>query len=177
MNSGKWGTGKYLESLHRTYGKPLPKRDDGQFERALEFRMREKEEHAKTQQENDHLRYLLQRARQDHDQLLSDASDVMSAWDSSISKLKEYERRFQLSNTVKEDAEVHTTSGSSNLVHEHKDASRSTDASVSSARKGRSKGRDNEVPGEVLSADVPDTRGHAEEHADEGRQPEEGAVQ
>tara|TARA_B100000965_G_scaffold130629_1_gene108896 strand:+ start:170 stop:811 length:642 start_codon:yes stop_codon:yes gene_type:complete len=44
----------FLESLHRTYGQPtgaLPKRDDAQFQRALDFRKREKDHYAKMEQE------------------------------------------------------------------------------------------------------------------------------
>lgn len=57
-NRNKPHTKNFLESLHRTYGEPvsaLPQRDDVLFQRAYEFRQREKQEHTKLKDEHDAL--------------------------------------------------------------------------------------------------------------------------
>lgn len=80
QGSGRWGAGPYLESLHRTYGVALPKRDDKSFQKALDFRMKEKQYYKHMEQENASLRAAL------------DQSDrtVRSYYQSSSSLLKAY---------------------------------------------------------------------------------------
>jgi len=175
MEKGKWGTANYLESLHRTYNKPLPKRNDGDFERALDFRNKEKAHYSKLTEENDKLRYLLQQAKRDHSELLFDADKLRTSWETSNHRIREYEELNLSKSNV--DADV-PTAGSSSNVHDHvevQNTGRGNDGSVGSEGKGRGKGGDDEVPGKVLSADLPDSSGHAEEHASEGRQSEDRA--
>ena len=167
METGKWGTGRYLESLHRTYGKALPKRDDGHFERALEFRMREKEHFYQLEQENNKLRYLLQQARRDHTQLLEDAGILYNSWDTNNKQI------MQLSKSSAND-DVPSASSSSSVLPDKANSSRGDDGGVSSNRKGRSKGSNDEVPGEVLPPELPIASGHSKEHTREGRQHECG---
>ena len=59
QGSGRWGAGPYLESLHRTYGVALPKRDDKSFQKALDFRMKEKQYYKHMEQDNASLRAAL----------------------------------------------------------------------------------------------------------------------
>jgi len=191
MNSGRWGTAKYIEDLHRQYGKPLPKRNDGDFERAMEYRQREKQWYNDIVKENETLRRYLEEATRDHAALLNDANNVMTAWQSSrkvIEQLSEesemnparYPHRKPELSKVSEDNVVLSDPGSSTAVLHNsgdeggKAKNDTTVQPVGDVRKRRGKRSDNEVSGEVLSSDIPDPRGQADEHSKQGRQPGEG---
>jgi hypothetical protein len=170
MENGRWGTANYLKSLHTTYGKALPKRDDGHFEKALEFRMREKAHYKDIMQENAKLRQYLDQAKFDHSQLLTDAGNVMTAWETSKLKLSELER-LQLSNSKSENVDVPSSSSGVSSVLQHEDPGRSANVGIENNEQRCSAGSNDEVSGEILSTKLPDSRGQADEHPTEGRQP------
>jgi hypothetical protein len=168
MNTrGKWGAANYLESIHRTYGKPLPKRNEKHFEKALEFRMREKAHYKQIMEENAKLREYLNQAKSDHSKLLKDAEDVLSAWETSNFKIAEFER-MQLSKSPTENADVPSTSSGTSAVLQPEDAGRSANTSSRDNEQRCSARSDNEVSGEVLSSELSDSRGQADEHLKEG---------
>ena len=167
MNSGRWGTAKYIEDLHRQYGKPLPKRNDGDFERAMEYRQREKQRYNDIVKENETLRRYLEEATRDHTALLNDANNVMTAWQSSrreIEQLKQMQlseesekmgfgRRNATLSKVSEDNVVLSDPGSSTAVLHNsgdeggKAKNDTTVQPVGDVRKRRGKRSDNEVSG------------------------------
>ena len=176
MKSTDWGTRAYLESLHRQSGKGVPQRNDAEFDKALEFRRREKQHYAAMMQENEKLRHLLQQATRDHDRLLSDSSEVMSAWGKARSKIKELEEK-QLSKSVTQHV-VASSSGQHSSSVDVLPTNPSGDERTTprDGGEGRGTGCADEVPGEVLPTDVPDSRGKASEHGNERRQHSEGSV-
>lgn len=161
MHSGKWGTKSYLESLHRTYQVPLPRRDDGAFERALQFRMEEKDFYGRLQQENDQLRHRITKLEGTLSTLEQDSNTLLQFYNDTKLSSK------PTSNGSSKFAVDSACSGRS-----HSDAGRSVAARAGGT--GGSEGRADEVPGEVLPAELPNTSGSGAEHAGDGPEPRKG---
>jgi hypothetical protein len=157
MQSGKWGSKAYIESLHRTYNIPLPRRDDGAFERALQFRAEEKDFYGRLQQENDQLRYRV--GKLEH---------TLSALDKHSSTLLEYYNDSQTSSKENANGSYKPTVGSTR--GSDSDAKRSGDAGASGGKGGGERCADG-VSGEVLRPDVPDPSGQSEGHTGDGSEP------
>lgn len=126
----------------------LPDRKSQSYEDALAFREREKAMIEATASENESLR---KQIAQFHD-LSSRAAEVIRNQSSAITALNSKVKAFDVANT--------SSDGSSR--------SRSKDPSQSV--KGSGERSSDDVPGEVLPASVPDSRGQGSEHSDEGRQ-------
>ena len=141
------GPQRYLEDLNRTY-KKLPARDNAAFERARQFREKEKAQVHALAEENELLRSQL-------GDYTTRAADVMRR---QMAHIKE------LNSKLEADARERSGADSSRTGRENDDEPRIEECST---------GRDDDVSGEVLRADVPDSSGLAAEHADEGR-PTEG---
>ena len=160
MHTSKWGTKAYLESLHRTYQVPLPRRDDGAFERALQFRAEEKDFYGRLQQENDQLRHRVSKLE----------STLCTLERDSNTLLQFYEERKTSS---KAPANGNPKPAVASTCSSRSDAGRSVAAGTAGST-GGSAGRADEVSGEVLPTELPDTGGSGTEHAGDGPEPGKG---
>ena len=163
MQSGKWGTKGYLESLHRTYNIPLPRRDDGSFERALQFRAEEKDFYGRLQQENDQLRHRVTKLE-----------TTLTTLEKHSNTLLEYYNDSNTSSKSKTNGSHQPTPSSTHGSGSHVERRSDISAAGADSGKGRSKGGSDEVPGEVLPTSVPDSGGQSEGHPDDGPKPGEG---
>lgn len=158
MHSGKWGTKSYLESLHRTYQIPLPRMNDGSFERALQFREEEKNFYGRLQQENDQLRHRVTKL------------------EGTLSSLEEH------SNTLLQFYNESKTSSkptvNDNIASTHKSSSSDSDVGGSKHSKdgseGCGKGGADEVSREILSTELPNSSGSSIGHSGDGSKSGEG---
>eukprot|EP00966_Prymnesium_polylepis_P218762 5062617-Prymnesium_polylepis.2 len=165
MHAGKWGSKAYLESLHRTYQIPLPRRDDGAFERALQFRTEEKDFYSRLQQENEQLRHRLGKLENTFSNLEQHSNTLLQFYNDTKTSSK---------------AKVVETDGDGKSAADSARGSRSDakpvhdGATGPSGRNGRGEGRADEVPGEVLPPKLPDTSGQADQHLGDGPKPGQG---
>ena len=133
-----------MQDIHRTlYKLPAPRSDS--YDKALAFREREKASVAAIVNENETL-------RTEFTALAKRASQELRKQKQLIDELNSKLRTSDVANTSRV-----RSSGTSS---EHP---------VQSVE-GRSEGGAADVPGEVLPTPVPDSRGQASEHVDEGRQ-------
>ena len=144
------GGRSYLEDINRTYNK-LPARDNSTFERAMQFRQREKAQLEAIAQENNDLR----RSLAQYETIASQATSMLKSQSESINSLKS-----KLS---------YKTDGGS--------ASRSISSvggnGVSPFQEPNTRPRGGvplRMQHEVLPTHVPDSRGQGDQHTDEGRQ-------
>lgn len=165
MHAGKWGSKAYLESLHRTYQIPLPRRDDGAFERALQFRSEEKDFYSRLQQENDQLRHRLGKLENTLSNLEQHSNTLLQFYNDTKTSSKA--KVIQTNGDGK--SSVDSTRGS------HSDARPIHDGTTgSSGGDGRGERRADEMPREVLPPELPDSSGQADQHSGDGPKPREG---
>ena len=140
----------YIEDINRTYykGPKVPPRDSKAFEKALAYREQEKHRIEAVVRENEDLWKQIA----DYDAVAKRAEDHIRKQSSTILALNSKLRASDVANTSRD-----RSSGTS---------SKHPVQSV----EGRSEGSAADVPGEVLRTPVPDSRGQASEHVDEGRQ-------
>lgn len=161
LGSGKWGSKAYVESLHRTYNIPLPERDDGSFERALQFREREKQFYSFVEQENDQLKHRVQKLESTLEQLEQHSSTLLQFYEDSKRSSKSKANVSRVATTP--------TSGSSDSHVRQESVARPERI------ERRGKGSTDEVSGEVLPAELPDPSGQTDQHAGDGSESREGA--
>lgn len=144
----------YVEDVFRTYGKPqqLPRRDPAAFERALQFREREKEEWRRDRA-----------ARDDYAAQLAESEATIRKLTSSLTQLTEqFSRQREKHERAIADRErtrsVHAVRDEQGLhgegVGEERTEARTDDGCVQR---------------EVVPSELPDTRGQASQHSTEGR--------
>jgi hypothetical protein len=140
----------YLDDINQTYNK-LPQRSSATFERALQFRQKEKAQINALAEENMLMRQKLQHfdslAREARDALRSQSEDIFAL----NSKLQEAQK-----NGITSDRSSNS-SGNDGVP------------SVQKPNDGSIGGASPNMQSEVLSADVPDTSGHGAQHSDAGR--------
>lgn len=146
-NGNPWGKHPgYVEDVYRTYGGgKLPQRDPKMFERAMQFREKEKAEWAQVRKDRDML-----------GQLLANNTTELNAVSGKLEELT-----LQYSKLKEEHGRAIADRDRSSGVRGVPDA-KSADGVAPSG--------DDRVPGEVLPADgVPSAGGPSSEHSDEGR--------
>ena len=138
----------YVEDILKTYGKqPVPKRNSETYERALAFRERERTYYQNILEKNSSLEKEVQTYRET------------------------LERHKELTQKLGKSIKQINSKRNSNASHPGGSGGTSSDGK-DTLQSGEKVGEPSDagVSGEVLRADVPDPSGHAEEHADEGRQ-------
>ena len=144
----------YVEDVFRTYGKPqqLPKRDPAAFERALQFREREKEEWKRDRVERD-----------DYAARLAESEAMVRKLTSSLTQLTE-----QFSRQREKHERSIADSDSTRSVRAVRDEQGIHSKGVG---KDRTEARtdDGSMQREVVPSELPDTRGQAGQHSTEGR--------
>ena len=175
----------------------LPKRDEAAFARALAFRRQEKQRYTGLESENARLHNELQQVRVQQELMKEEADKIKMLWEQLSKRSPNGNGSKPLHSSADSlvgeqppmgDARSVVVGGRSGSVHTgaNKPSGQSTGvaerAKVSGDRGGGSRrarvpeatgredqrGGDDEVPGEVLPADLPGARGRAEEHAAEG---------
>ena len=148
-----WGS-PYLKDIMKTYTHPnLPERDDERFQRAYEFREKEK---AAVQDERK--QWKDQELRMQYE--LNVAKHYSKSLEEQNRKQKEQLQKF--SSFFNElNSKISSSKAKSNVEQQAKEAIEDGD----------------DVPREVLPATVPDPRGHAAEHGTEGRLERAGDVE
>jgi hypothetical protein len=140
----------YIEDINRTYykGPKVPQRNSKTFERALAYREQEKHRIEAVVRENEDL----WRQIADYDAVAKRAEDHIRKQSSTILALNSKLRASDVANTSR-----------------NRGSGTSSEHSVQSVEGGSERSAA-DVPGEVLRTPVPDSRGQASEHIDEGRQ-------
>lgn len=145
MQTAGLGGNSYLEDLHRTY-KALPTRNNATFEKAMQFREREKAQLDAVVQENEDLRTSLA----EYKRLATESTTLLKSQRESIDSLKS----------------KLTTNGASASRSDRRfgdDGVPPLQKSVNEASEGSSLQR------KVLPTDIHGARRQGTEHADEGR--------
>ena len=147
-----FGTKGYLESLYTQTGK-IPRRLSNEtFDRALNFHNKQKKQFEDISKENKYLKDQLAT----YEEVASKAAKAMKQQRNLIDALNS---KSKASNVASNDS--YTRSGGS-----------SSDSANEQTVDFTGKGDAGSVSGAVLPSDVPDTCGHSDKHADEGRQAE-----
>lgn len=152
----------YLESLHRTYGEPvsaLPTRGDVLFERAYQFRQKEKAKYASIEREAEQARHASDELSSKYKQLQEELDQIRPLFE-QLSKLR-YNNDPGNGEHANGDA---SDRGGGNTVQPAED---SEDAS---------KGVGGDVPVEVLRHDG-DVHRRTKEHAAQGSKPGSGPTE
>ena len=157
-----WGTKKYIESLHRTYGVPLPGRDDAAFARALEFREREKAYYRGLGDENEFLR-----------ELVKDKTEEISRMRTASMMLADYYKETSSKQYAKHAEEA---SGRTPTVAGDLRVPEPNEQQQQRAEREPDKRRDDGVPGKVLPTELPDPGGPVGQHAGDGPEPGSGSA-
>ena len=143
----------YMDDVNQTY-KKLPKRNQKAFDAAMLYREREKAKMYAMAEENEYLRNKLS-------SLALQTTDVLKQQQDRL--IKQQSNIEQLNSKLKT-----ATDGSRARITSSDGVDGALPALGSSTESGE--GRTIDVSGAVLQPDVPDTRGQADEHTDEGRQ-------
>jgi hypothetical protein len=139
----------YIEDINRTYYKGgVPPRDNESFKRALEYREQEKNRIEAVVKENEGL----WRQIADYDAIAKRAGDHIRKQSHTILALNSKLKASDVAGTSRDRGSGNNGKHPVQSVEE------------------RSEGCAADVPGEVLRTPVPDSRGQANEHVDEGRQ-------
>lgn len=147
-----FGTKGYIESLYAHTGK-IPKRLSNQtFEKALSFHNKQKRQFENISKENKHLK----------DQLAKYESTCQNA-----AKALRHQRSLIDALNSKSKA-INVTSNDSNTGSGGSSSYGANEPTVGVSSEGSA----GSVSGTVLPSSVPDTCGHSDQHADEGRQAE-----
>ena len=163
MHGGKWGSKAYLESLHRTYQIPLPRRDDGSFERALQFRAEEKDFYSRMQQENEQLRHRLGRLEDTFGNLERHADTLLQFYNDTKTSSKA---------NGKANGKANDQSSADSTFLGRPYAKPVGDDNT--GRGARGEWRADEMPGEVLPSKLPDSSGQADQHIGDGSESGQG---
>ena len=144
------GALSYLDDINRTYNK-LPQRSSATFERALQFRQREKAQINALAEEN-----LLMRQKLQHfDSLAREATDALRSQSEDIIALNSKLQEAQKNGTTADRSS--DSSGNDGIP------------SVQEPNDGSSRESSPSMQSQVLSANVPDSSGHGAQHSDAGR--------
>lgn len=180
FQTSKPHSNNFLESLHRTYGSSdgtLPFRNDASFEKALEFRRKEKAKYTDIEKDNENLRSQVEAMQRAHASLRSETDQIRSLWEElSKVKVQEDERSAKRGGI---EGGIRPGSGENGVVQPPKTRStRRRSARVAPIEQvaSVSTGEEDDMRREVLpTSSIPDTRGQAEQHTSEGSEPRSGS--